>query len=794
MKRFLTALLLCVAASVAAQNRIPTVNIVGTNPSGTSCSATNALEQYNGAFYVCSGGTYTMLGATDTSALHTSGGTIGSTALIASPASGSDLGQQIINQDSALSGSPATLEVTTSGNISEVVTLSTGHDLTCASKNITLTLANNTAQIVQSTNTHIRNCTIATTRTAVLPSITASGVTKVGVDGVVFSGGGPWVSYTSVSEFAVDDVLGTSLTAPTGNGILVTSSTNGHIKGTHAYGFVVPTNSGTGRLIHVLNSSYVAVSDSVIHDIDGSTQSSYAGVSFEGSSSCTDTGDIITRMMNGDGVVVEGWSSDIAITGVTGSYENEVGVTPAGPNANTGSGLDVFNATNVHVTNSTFNNNGPTSSAQPGAWIWGSSHVTIEGGSINGNTDNGIFLSGSPYTKLLGVKVDSNTFDGLYATQTTGTCNTSGTSVTIVTGGPVGSLSAGTPIIINGTTYYLASATSSPGTSVTLTTSAGAQSGVTWSVDNNTLQIIGGEYNNNNAGNTATTYYQNGITLGNSASGEIIGITATDTRPTKLQVNGIQINNSARVVMIGNNTAGNSGAGVNDGVGKSANLSDDGSTPALTSTGAFGVGLFSSNPASPANGQLWYNTTVPGLYAEIGGNAVGLTTQSQWGINVAHWGTNDLNLDTLYTQGWYASYTFLGTTPIGSSTYLCAVRPVGPLVGAPQTETIQECSVLNSVAPTYKRASSGTGTWSTWQLENTYTGTCTMTAGACSAQNLPVLFISAPACWGSFTGTGTLTGILKFPSSAGSPGTVTPTSTVNTDTAQVRYFCTGAPN
>ena len=67
-------------------------------------------------------------------------------------------------------------------------------------------------------------------------------------------------------------------------------------------------------------------------------------------------------------------------------------------------------------------------------------------------------------------------------------------------------------------------------------------------------------------------------------------------------------------------------------------------------------------------------------------------------------------------------------------------------------------------------------------------GSCTMASGTCSAQTFAgsQTLQFAPQCFGSWTGTGTLTGILKFPSTT---TTVTPASSVGTDSAQVNFVC-----
>ncbi len=67
-------------------------------------------------------------------------------------------------------------------------------------------------------------------------------------------------------------------------------------------------------------------------------------------------------------------------------------------------------------------------------------------------------------------------------------------------------------------------------------------------------------------------------------------------------------------------------------------------------------------------------------------------------------------------------------------------------------------------------------------------GVCTMSAGACPAQSLGSTYASAPFCFGTWTGGGTLAGTLKITSTT---TTVTPQSSTGTDTAQVNWICFG---
>lgn len=72
-----------------------------------------------------------------------------------------------------------------------------------------------------------------------------------------------------------------------------------------------------------------------------------------------------------------------------------------------------------------------------------------------------------------------------------------------------------------------------------------------------------------------------------------------------------------------------------------------------------------------------------------------------------------------------------------------------------------------------------------------FANTCVMASGACSAQTFTHAFNFAPVCTCSWTGSGTLTGAIKCPSTT---TTVTPASAIGTDTAVIGWICVGQPN
>ena len=95
-------------------------------------------------------------------------------------------------------------------------------------------------------------------------------------------------------------------------------------------------------------------------------------------------------------------------------------------------------------------------------------------------------------------------------------------------------------------------------------------------------------------------------------------------------------------------------------------------------------------------------------------------------------------------------------------------------------------SGLVTVEPTFTQPASAN--WTLNALKITDEGSCTMSSGACTAQPLSHTYAAAPKCFVNWTGTGTLTGLLKIPSTT---STVTPASSVGSDSAQVNWACFG---
>ncbi len=78
--------------------------------------------------------------------------------------------------------------------------------------------------------------------------------------------------------------------------------------------------------------------------------------------------------------------------------------------------------------------------------------------------------------------------------------------------------------------------------------------------------------------------------------------------------------------------------------------------------------------------------------------------------------------------------------------------------------------------------------FNTFGFNNSDQGTCAMSAGTCGDQFFGHTYQTVPQCFGNWNGTGTLTGLLKFPSATNK---ITPADTVGGDTAVVNWFCAG---
>jgi hypothetical protein len=169
----------------------------------------------------------------------------------------------------------------------------------------------------------------------------------------------------------------------------------------------------------------------------------------------------------------------------------------------------------------------------------------------------------------------------------------------------------------------------------------------------------------------------------------------------------------------------------------------------------------------------------------IGGGGHG-----NWGVNVSDSYIATSSVDS--TNGFIASLDANSSLIFSNNSYY-GTAPDSVFIGAGASGCLTSDGVCKVLSTGNTNASSGAyEPWNriseTWQ--------CVMAAGACSAINLIHTYNSgAMSCSASWNGTGTFTGILKLPitvsGGTGGVGTVTPASTVGTDTANIFGTCSG---
>ena len=144
--------------------------------------------------------------------------------------------------------------------------------------------------------------------------------------------------------------------------------------------------------------------------------------------------------------------------------------------------------------------------------------------------------------------------------------------------------------------------------------------------------------------------------------------------------------------------------------------------------------------------------------------------------------TNSANATQLTTTGWLG-YQSGSSLVIRDTVNGANFMSFGP--GTTGTVTLQAGHTLvPSGGVDLANGSTGSGAF----LRMLDQGSCTMTSGACASVTLNHTYTTAPVCLGNWTGSGTLVGALKMPTTTTS---VTPASSVGTDTAVVSYVCFG---
>ncbi|MES2970921.1 MAG: right-handed parallel beta-helix repeat-containing protein [Patescibacteria group bacterium] len=519
-------------------------------------------------------------------------------------------------------------------------------------------------------NSILRNLKIDATAVTngIVGDVYSSSTSNITIENVTFIGGGHHIGLSQVNEFMVDHTRHLSLTAVTGGGggVYIDQSSNGTVKDVTAGGFTMPAATQAFGIIVVKSSSYVKVVNPTIYDIDGTTIPTFGGVGFTASTNSSLTGGTIKNLKNGDGVWTEDGSTDISITGtVSTGNGNTAG---SGSYSNTGDGFDIFNSARINLSNCVARNNGNlTAEKHVNIEIFTSADVTVDNCEASDGGHHGVTVNGSPNTKLNGIRANRNGYNGVHVVNSSGTVNTSGTTVTRTAGYFGLAWPANTTITINGVAYKIASVTNL--NTLVLTTSAGTQTGVSFAVESS-IQVIGGQFNDNGLAGMSDTV---GVYMANASTGHIEGVTATDTRASgsKTQTYGIRLENTARATLLTNNLGGNLTGTLLDSPGTSAGLTVDTSTSSLTSLGQLMV--FNGTAGIP--GFSFTSSPTTGIYSPAADH-LGITTAGVERLRVTDTGNVGIGTGggaisaTLHVNNASGNGKIAVDAPVGSSSQL----------------------------------------------------------------------------------------------------------------------------
>jgi len=479
-----------------------------------------------------------------------------------------DLGAQIIEDNAALGSSPGEIHVTASGIISEgEVSLSVGHDLVCDTDQITISL-NPGSYLYQSSHTRIKNCIISSTSTPIDGEIQSVNTDHVELDNVTFTGGGNLVFWWGVTHFrvlnntvlsitAVDDTTGTVM-----SGIYLKNCSHGQITNLRAHDFVFPAGSDSSAVLTLNLSSYITISNTDIENVDASyVRFGAPAITIAGSEYITVRGGLIAHNSNMDGILstlyVYTPSHDLTITGVNSSYNGAQGINPQPFLTSVlGDGIDLMNTRHVYISHCILRGAGYPENRQPAIWIFIDDDVVVADSDMSDGSSEGIEIAGSPKVRLLRNSINRNQRSGVYVEWQAGTATNVGPAVTFADGATGGfglSWESGTPLILDGITYQIASVSDSE--HLTLATSPPDHfSPVPWGV-NSSVDIIGGLIADNGLLQMGG-HEQVGINFADGTTGTISGVTVTDTG-VGAQLYGLELANDATAYLSGDNFSGN---------------------------------------------------------------------------------------------------------------------------------------------------------------------------------------------------------------------------------------------
>ncbi len=484
-----------------------------------------------------------------------------------------DLGAQIIEADAKLGARAGEIYVTASGTVSEgKVSLSVGHDLVCGSDGRTTISLNAGSYVYMHSHTRIRNCIISSTPTPILGEIQSINTNHVELEHVSFVGGGNLVYWAGVEHFSILSNTVVSITAvdrTTGtveSGFFLVNCSFGRIDNLKASNFVFPAGSNSTGILGLNLSNNITVSNIGISGVDASyVKHGAGGLVIAGSSHIMVNGGVISGNANMDGILSQLYqktpSYDVSITDTNSSYNGGMGRNHV--HGALGDGLDLINTGHIYVSNCVLRGAGYLDDQQPGIWIFIDDDVVVEDSDISDGSAAGIAMAGSTNVRLISDSINRNQGTGVLAEWQAGTATNLGSEVTFVSGVSGGFGLAwvpGTPFVLDGIAYKIASVADS-GHLILANSPADHSSPVHWAV-NSTLEILGGVIDDNGLGKFGGQN-QVGISLANGTTGQILGVTATDTG-TGTQLYGLELANTASVFLYGDNFSGNveGGSGV----------------------------------------------------------------------------------------------------------------------------------------------------------------------------------------------------------------------------------------
>jgi hypothetical protein len=480
--------------------------------------------------------------------------TLGTNVVFANQMSGTDLGAQINAADMLLGSSPGAIVITESGTVSTAPTISSGHDLIGIGQSVLVTLSGAT-YITLKGNNRVAQLSFASSNSAeVLGELYADSVNNITIEDCSFNGGGWHIGLYSVDNFRISRTQHTSasVTFATGSGAVnVENSAYGKIDHVYVASIPLPQQSKSLAFIGLDSTQYTDVTDCQVINCDASYAAGSSALGVSGCNYINVIGGQYVGNANCDGVLLQTGGADnvtpctyITITGVNSSYNGGQGEN-VNSSYGTGDGFNLFNSTYVHLTNCVAYYNGQATDASGdtnrhnGCDIDGCSEVTITNCRFELSGLVGIYIYQSQQIKVIATSIVGTWSQGIYVAANSGTCNTSGTSVTWETGAePWGmGLQVNSDMNINGTNYKIQSVNS--GKSITLTTSAGTQMGVDWYIASEYVQIIGGSVVNSGAGGVSNSQY--GIDVEPHSTVWITGtdIGCTEASGTQSQIYGI---------------------------------------------------------------------------------------------------------------------------------------------------------------------------------------------------------------------------------------------------------------